>query len=194
MLVDFFNLLHLDYRITMSYKSGRFKIARFLLSPSFMCVFLYRLSHLFLLLHIPILPRIFWWLNFLIFNVDIDHRARLYCGCYFPHPIGIVIGDKVEAFGYIKLLHNVTLGGNLGKKRKIDKNYIFQPKIDGCLFVGPNSVIIGPVKIEGKNFIATNSVLSLDCYNKLVQGNNVFFELNQKHIDEIYCNDALLHK
>ncbi len=188
MIAEFLSFFYLDYKITMSYKPGKFKFFRFILSPSFFCVFLYRLSHFLLLIHIPLLPKVIWWINFLLFNVDIDHRARLYCGCYFPHPIGIVIGDKVRARGYMKLLHNVTLGGNLGKNKKTKDGYIFQPQINGCLFVGPNSVVLGPVNIDGKSFISANTILSLDCSDKSVQGVNKFSELGENQIGEIYCN------
>jgi serine O-acetyltransferase len=157
-------------------------------SPSFLCTTLYRTAHSLHQFKIPFFPRIVWWLNFLIFKVDIDQRCELYGGIYLPHPMGIVIGQYVSLRGHIKIMQGVTIGGNLGKTAKYGEITQHQPWIDGQAFVGPNSILAGPITLRGKIFISANTVLSKNANNSFICESNKFKELTEDHEKELYTD------
>lgn len=156
------------------------------LSPSFICTTLYRLSHALHLLKLPVLPRVIWWLNFLLFKVDIDQRCKLYGGIYLPHPMCIVIGEHVSLDGYAKIMQGVTIGGNLGKISCQGAQPQYQPKIEGEIFVGSNSIVVGPINISGKVFVSANSIVSEDFNNTIIYASNKCRELDIDHEAELY--------
>lgn len=156
------------------------------LSPSFICTFIYRISHLFYLFKIPLFPRLFWWMNFLLFKVDLDHRAMLYSALYFPHPMMIVIGHEVVSHGALKIMQGVTIGGNLGRTEDVQGKEISQPVLRGRFFLGAQSLVLGPVVLEGRVFIAAQAVCSKSCNNCVVLGNGALTTLNEKYEREIY--------
>ena len=80
-------------------------------NPCFHSVCLYRLSSFFYKVHLSIFAKIVWYINRIIFNVDIDYRADLAGGLVLVHGIGIVIGKTVISKGRLVIYQNVTLGG-----------------------------------------------------------------------------------
>ena len=185
---NIFKLLNSDINFIRKYKpvnTNIFIYFKCLVSPSFICVFLYRISHLLHCFRIPLLPRLFWWINFILFKVDIDQRARLYGSLYLPHPMMIVIGHKVEMYGSAKIMQGVTLGGNLGRKVLVGDNYIEQPLIDSNIFIGINTIIIGPVYLKGKLFIASNSCVTKNVEDVFVYENNKSKNLRNYHLKEL---------
>lgn len=184
-----FKLLFADLKFIAMFKSDNVNwltLIKSSLSPSFICTFIYRLAHFFHCLSVPLLPRIIWWLNFILFKVDIDQRAKLYGALYFPHPMMIVIGCSVQLNGSAKIMQGVTLGGNLGKSvitaggSKID-----QPEINGRCFIGINSCVVGPIVISGQVFIASSALTSKDAKDTIIFGNNKYRELLDEHKKEL---------
>ena len=157
------------------------------LSPSFICIVIYRSSHFIYCLKIPIIPRLIWWCNFIVFKVDIDQRAKLYSALYLPHPMMVVIGRSVcFEGGNIKIMQGVTIGGNLGKSILNDEfGEIQQPVILGNAFIGINSLIAGPVILRGNIFIASASMVSKNAFDTVIFGNNKYSELLNEHRKEL---------
>ena len=141
---------------------GHLRYVKAMLSPSFICTFIYRLSHVLHRLHIPLLPRLLWWINLIVFTVDIDQRAKLYGGLYLPHPMTICIGQHVRLQGCAKIMQSVTIGGNLGKQKQQSGITYYQPTLQGHMFIGIGSIIVGPVFITGNVFIAAHQIISSD--------------------------------
>jgi serine acetyltransferase len=158
------SLLKADLSFINQQKSrvGRMAGLASVLSPSFICTVLYRLSHSLVLMHIPVLPRLIWWINFLLFKVDIDQRARLYCALYMPHPTGIVIGQGTRINGHAKIMQGVTMGGNLGQTKKINGGISSQPHVNGRIFIGINAIVVGPIELHGHLFISPNTIVAKD--------------------------------
>lgn len=183
-------LLLNDLKFITKHKSNKVSIVKCTksaLSPSFICTFIYRLAHFFYCIKFPLVPRFLWWLNFLLFKVDVDHRAKLYSSLYFPHPVGIVIGHEVYALnGSLKIMQGVTIGGNLGKRENIDNyGYIQQPILLGRIFIGINSILVGPIVIGDEVFIASASIVSKSAEQKLIYSVNNYHEIKNEHQKEL---------
>lgn len=155
--------LNRDIGCISQYKIGRYVKFRAILSPSFMCVFIYRVSNLLVLLRLPILPKLFWWFNYIVFKVDIDPRSTIEGGIYMPHPMMIVIGRHVRIYSDVKIMQGVTIGGNLGKTRHVSKyGIVEQPIIEGNSFLGIGAILAGPLIIKGLTFIAAREIVTKD--------------------------------
>ena len=152
--------------------------ARCMASPSFVCTTIYRVAHALCAGNVPLLPRVLWWLNFLLFKVDLDQRAKLYGGLYLPHPMMIVIGKGTQLRGAAKIMHGATLGGSLGRKRAYADAVVDQPVLNGRFFIGINALIAGPVVLSGDVFVSPSSVVSRDFNNVCVYGANQAKSLN----------------
>ena len=182
-------MLFRDFRFTRSYKGNHplGSTLRTLSSPSFLCMFSFRLSSLFLKIKFTAFAKLFWWINYLFFKVDIDYRATLEGGVYMPHPMGIVIGSGVIINEDIKIMQGVCVGGNLGRTLQVNNRVIMQPQILGGGFLGVNSIISGPIILEKKIFVAANSIVSKSFNESLLLfGVNCSKELNEEHRNEMH--------
>ena len=138
-------------------------IATIFLNPCFHCVCLFRLSSLFYKLHLSIISKIIWYINRLIFHVDIDYRADLAGGFVLVHGLGTVIGRSVCSEGRLTVYQGVTIGGNNGKVR-IDKNgkEWGQPLIESGVKIYTNASVFGPVIISKNTVINAGKIVSKD--------------------------------
>ncbi|MCL6688671.1 hypothetical protein M8R19_08105 [Pseudomonas sp. R3.Fl] len=184
-------LLAEDIKTILFYKKRSKKLIPIfssMLSPSFICTTLHRISHRLYLFKIPVLPRLIWWLNFLLFKVDIDQRCKLYGGLYLPHPMGIVIGEHVSLRGYAKIMQGVTIGGNLGKTSCKGERIQYQPLMDGRIFIGPNSILAGPITLSGNIFVSASAIASQDASNSFIYSSNKSRKLDEEHETELYTS------
>lgn len=76
----------------------------------------------------------------------------------FPHPIGIVIGQKVVLGRNCVIYQNVTIGA---KNTKDYKNAEY-PVIEDEVIIYPNSIIIGKVKIGKGAVVGAGSLVLKD--------------------------------
>ena len=80
----------------------------------------YRLSRFLYLKKVPIIPRIIKFINRSVFACDIPFKADIDRTVHFSHnALGVVINDNTKIGSNTKILQNVTLGGNMGKKKKL---------------------------------------------------------------------------
>ena len=86
----------------------------------------------------------------------------------FPHPVGIVIGMKVQLGDNCEIYQNVTIGTKNTKEFKTAK----YPKIGNNVIIYPNSIIIGDIEIGDNAIIGAGSIV-LDSVpkNAIVAGN-----------------------
>lgn len=166
-------------------RNGRTGLLKGILSPSFICSFIYRVSHLLHCWGIPIIPKVFWWINIWLFSSDIDYRAKLYCAIYMPHPLGIVIGHQAMMNGTVKIMQGVTIGGNLGAKKLINSRMTGQPVFSGNIFVGPNSAVLGPVELTGQLFVGALNIISSSFEGNGLIYKNELRELKPEHVKEL---------
>ncbi len=82
------------------------------------------------------------------------HRKKV----KFPHPVGIVIGMRVELGNNCVIYQNVTIG----TKDTFDPKNAKYPVIEDDVTIYPNSVIIGDIKIGKGAMIGAGSVVLND--------------------------------
>lgn len=83
-------------------------------------------------------------------------------------------------------MQGVTIGGNLGKTSRRGEAVQHQPWIDGRAFVGPNSIVAGPITLSGSIFVSANTILSCDVHNSFICESNKIKNLNEDHERELY--------
>lgn len=139
-----------------------------LLSNGFQLVLLYRLSSFFRRRKIKVLSVILDKIQFFIFNCEIRSSAKIGGGLVIRHPIGVVIGGKVEIGDNFSIGQNTTIGGNNGKLRE---GSISQPIIGNDVTIGANSMVIGPIILEDKSFVGAMSLVNKSIgYNEVWVG------------------------
>lgn len=81
----------------------------------------YWLSRILYLKSIPLLPKLLWILNRVIFACDIPYKADIDKSVVFSHnALGVVINPKSKIGKNSLILQHVTLGGNMGKSRNFE--------------------------------------------------------------------------
>lgn len=100
-----------------------------------------------------------------IHHVDIDRRADIGPGFMMMHYYSIIIGPAKIGCNVI-IHHNLTIGQSVAR---LDRS---MPEIGDNVWIGPNCVITGGIKIGNGVTISAGTVLSKDVPDKcLVAGN-----------------------
>lgn len=152
MLYDFLN-----FKKNTPSKSG-FAV---LINPCFYSLILYRISHLLYKMKIPLIPKILWFINRIIFSVDIDYRAKIGKNFGIIHGLNIVIGKNVIIGNNVKIYQNVTIGGT-GKSKLYKDKFIDQPIIKDNCIIYTNSCLLGPIIIGENCKIGAGSIITKD--------------------------------
>jgi len=126
---------------------------------------LYKIAHFIYKLKIPIIPKVFEGLIFLIFNSRI------------PSSVSIGEGSKFAYQGLSTLLVKGTVIGEnciIGMRVTTGRKFPYKnvPKIGNKVWIGVNSVIIGPVIIDNNVIIAPNSVVNKSVPEYKIVGGN----------------------
>lgn len=102
---------------------------------------------------IPILPKLFQAVIFLIHSSAISYRVKIGKGTFFNHKgFGVLINDNVVIGEDCKIGNNVSIVGQ-GPYKQV-------PILKNKIYVGPGAVIQGPVVIENNVIIAPNAVVT----------------------------------
>lgn len=117
--------------------------------------YMYKISNFFLKKNIKILSEFFSYRLYRKCHIIISPSALLKGLVYFPHPMGIVIGEGVKIGKHVTIYQNVTLG----RKYMGVAEY---PIIEDNAIIYSNSVIIGKVCVRKNTIIGANSVLFTD--------------------------------
>lgn len=140
------------------------KIATLLFNPCFHSVCLYRLSSF---LYIPklrfnVLSKIVWYLNRIIFNVDIDYRADLAGGVVLVHGLGTVIGKDVQSEGRVYIYQVVTLGGTPNGIIREDSSgkKIVMPLLKDNVRIYTGAIVVGGVIVEENSIIKAGRIVT----------------------------------
>jgi len=130
-----------------------------LLNPAFIALFTYRYGHWTLERKSPaaryVTSKLYGLLNFLVANITkvwIPAETRIGDDFHIIHAEGslsihpeTIIGDRLG------VMHNVTIGTNMGPGA---------PVIGDDVFIGVNSVVLGPIKIGDRVRIAAGSCVT----------------------------------
>ncbi len=153
-----------DYRAFTKDLSVTKKISTIFLNPCFHSVCLFRLSNLFYKIHLTIMGKIIWYINRLLFHVDIDYRADLAGGFVLVHGLGTVIGKNVISLGRLKVYQNVTIGGGNGLPPRQDPDGKLRgmPIIKDNCVIYTGAIVVGGITIGENTVIKAGSIVSRD--------------------------------
>lgn len=119
-------------------------------------IFFYRISHWLWVHHIPVLPKLFTLLIFLIYNSKIPHECEIGKGTKFGYGgMGVVLHSKSKVGCYCTISQQVTIGGGGSKK-------IGLPVIGNNVYLAKGSIVIGGVTIGDNAIIGANAVVNCD--------------------------------
>lgn len=135
-------------------------ISTLLFNPCFHSILLYRIACFFSKWNITILAKIIWYINRVIFNVDLDFRSDIGGGFRLIHGLGVVIGSEVRAGKNLTVYQGVTLGGNFGKKKEIDGKITGQPYIGDNVMICTDSKLFGPIFVPNGTLIKAGRLIS----------------------------------
>ena len=147
-----------DYK---AYKNNSNSWMAPLLNPCFYSVILYRISNIAFRYKLRIIAKLIWFINRVVFSVDIDYRAKIGRNFILVHGIGVVIGCDVRIKDNVKIYQGVTLGGN-GKIREIINGQMTQPEIGNNCIIYTNTCVFGPVIINDNSIVKACQVVVKD--------------------------------
>ena len=114
---------------------------------------LYRLAHWLFLIKIPLLPKLFYYVQFLIFNSSVPYKCKIGKNTKFAYGgIGVVIHARTEIGENCLVGQGVTIGG----KANLHK----APKIGNFVYMAAGSRIIGDITIGNNVVIGVNAVVN----------------------------------
>ncbi|MEL7588491.1 MAG: DapH/DapD/GlmU-related protein [Prolixibacteraceae bacterium] len=116
-------------------------------------IFFYYISRWFYLHKIPIFPQLFQGLIFIFYNCHISYKAKIGKGTFLLHKgMATLILDGVQIGENSRIGMNVLITGK-GPYKNV-------PKIGDNVWIGPGSVVSGPVIIENNVVISPNSFVN----------------------------------
>lgn len=107
-----------DFAAAAGGKSFPRSLGTFFLNPCFHAVVLFRLSAFLYRAHLEPLAKIAWYVNRMLYHVDLDYKARLAPGFRLVHGLGVVVGAGVVSDGPLTVYQGVTIGGSHGRHRE----------------------------------------------------------------------------
>ncbi|MBA4850528.1 serine O-acetyltransferase [Emticicia sp. BO119] len=126
---------------------------------------LYKIARFLYLKKIPFIPKLITLIIFIVYSSKISYKTKIGKGTFLVYGgIGVLINESAE------IGENCSIGVNsmiVGKSP-----YRNAPKIGNRVFIGPGSVIVGPVVIEDNVVIAPNSVVTKSVAKDLIVAGN----------------------
>jgi serine O-acetyltransferase len=115
---------------------------------------LYRVGNWLHRHRVPLLPRVVYYLTFLIFNSAIPPSCRIGSGSRFAYGgIGVVLHSRCRIGKGVLIGQNVTIGGSFGSE---------VPTIGDNVFIGPGVRIIGGIHVGSNVVLGANAVVIQD--------------------------------
>lgn len=123
----------------------------------------HRIGHFFYKKRIPILPRLFRFLGFLLYNSDIPASVKIGKNTLFGHSgIGVVIHQKAVIGDNCIIGQGITIGGR-------SKNPTV-PVIGNRVYIAAGARVLGPITIGNNVIIAPNAVVLEDVKDNCIVG------------------------
>lgn len=134
---------------------GLGSVVRTVLTARYGSALLFRLSHKVGSFISP-LGGLIKQLNQLLTGADIAWQAEIGEGLVLFHPVGVVIGEKVQIGAKCVIQQGVTLGG-LGGPRGTD---LVSPQLGDRVFLGAGARVIGDITIHDDCVVGANAVVT----------------------------------
>lgn len=101
------------------------------------------------------MPKLLYWLTFLLYNSSIPYRAKIGRGTVFAYGgMGVVIHERSVIGEDCIIGQQVTIGGKSGARSP--------PIIGNRVYIAAGAKIIGDIKIGNNCVIGANSVVMAD--------------------------------
>lgn len=134
--------------------------------PGFYAIAVYRLSHEFYNMGLPLVPRLMTECAHKITGTDINPGAQIGDSFFIDHATGVVIGETTIIKNNVKLYQGVTLGA-LYVEREL-RNKKRHPTIEDNVTIYANATILG-----GDTVIGSNSIIGGNAWlTRSVPGNS----------------------
>ena len=119
--------------------------------PGFFAIAIYRLSHEFYKVNLPLIPRLMTEYAHKLTGVDINPGAQIGESFFIDHATGIVIGETTIIRNNVKIYQGVTLGAlSVSKSMKNTKRH---PTVEDNVTIYANAIILGGETVIGANSI-----------------------------------------
>jgi len=132
-----------------------FRLLCRLFHPRFLPIVLCRAGRAAFLCGIPVIPKMFTYLNIVLFGIEVALRCEIGPGVFFPHTSGTVVGA-------CKLGSNVTIfqGVTLGAK-ELDMAFdpALRPAVGDFVTLGAGCKILGGIRLGDRVTVGANSVV-----------------------------------
>lgn len=138
-------------------------VGTLLLNPCFHAVALFRLSSLFYRIHLEPVAKVVWYLNRVLYHVDLDYKAQLAPGFKLVHGLGVVVGAGVVSEGPLTVYQGVTIGGSRGRSREDGQGGVFwQPHFSSNVVVYANACVFGPIYVGDDAIVKAARIVTKD--------------------------------
>lgn len=118
-------------------------------------IVLYRFSNYLFRHGIPLVPKIIYYITFLIYNSSIPYKATIGKGTVFGYGgMGVVIHESAVIGSNCMIGQQVTIGGRSG--------HLEVPIIGDNCMIGAGARVLGPIRIGNNVDIGANSVVLTD--------------------------------
>lgn len=142
-------------------------ISTIFLNPCFHSIVLYRLSCTLYRIHLKLPAKIVWYVNRILFNVDLDFRSNIGGGFRLIHGLNVVVGCEVNTGKNLTLYQGVTLGGNRNQKKIIRGVTTGQPFLGNGVTIYTDAKVFGPVNVPDECQIKAGSLITKDIESAL---------------------------
>jgi len=126
-------------------------------------VHFYRAAHYCHERGVPIVPRVLYYLTFLVFNSSIPYTASIGEGSRFAYGgIGVVLHADTRIGRNVMIGQGITIGGRSRAPGA--------PDIGDDVYIGAGARILGPVRVGAGSLVAPNAVVIGDVPEKSIVG------------------------
>lgn len=120
-----------------------------------MLIHFYRFNNWLYRHHVPLLPKLIWKFQYLLYNSSVPASCKIGTGTKFGYGgIGVVLHSRTEIGKNCMIGQGVTIGGKSG--------WYEVPVIGDNVIINAGARIIGPVRIGNNVEIGTNCVVVKD--------------------------------
>ncbi len=100
-----------------------------------------------------------WRVGRLLSGATLSPQSQIAGGLLLPHPEGVIVGAGTRVESGVTIQQRVTIGGNMGRTSVTGRE---KPVIGAGTFLGPGSVIAGPVTLGAGSRVAANVLVTTD--------------------------------
>lgn len=149
-LPDLIEKLNLDAHCIMNHDPAARSVDEvYLAYPGFFAISVYRFSHEFYKIDMPLVPRLMSEYAHRLTGIDINPGAQIGSPFFIDHGTGVVIGETTIIKNNVKIYQGVTLGAlQVSKEMQDQKRH---PTIEDDVIIYAGATILGGETVIGKN-------------------------------------------